>query len=60
MVDPDPGLLDNVSPVTFRLLIADQLKVLGILEVNPKFNWVPEQTDPTFEDVIEGSALTVI
>jgi hypothetical protein len=59
-MDPVPGLADNDSPVTFRLLTADQLKVLGILDVKTKFNGVFEQTIPELTDVIEGNGFTVI
>jgi hypothetical protein len=37
------------------LEVATQLKVLGILAESPKFKGTPEQTEPTFVEVIPGS-----
>ena len=51
-----------VSPVTEEFSVADQLKLLGWLAVNPKFNELPEQTDPIEAEVIltNGFTLSVI
>ena len=51
-----------VSPVTFKLSTAFQLKVLDWLAVNEKFNVLPEQTVPVETEVIltNGFTLSII
>ena len=49
-----------VSPVTFKLSAADQLKVLGWLAVNPKFNVPPEHKELLEFDVMEVGGITDI
>jgi hypothetical protein len=57
IVDDETGVID--SPTTCEFAIATQLKVLGTLAVNTKFNGELEQTAPTLDEVITGKGFTV-
>ncbi len=46
------------SPFTRALVVATQLKVLGILAESPKFRGAPEQIELIFKDVIWALGLT--
>ena len=49
----------KLSPVTFKLFVANHAKLLAMLEVKLKFKGVPAQIAAVVPDVIDGNGLTV-